>query len=139
MLSGATPSAFAIVGTAVFRIVVSSDSMKNATATSQGNTRFADAPGAAGGATAFDFAGIMLVPACRNSFCLPKQLTEHFVVAVLRNVEVFGNRFQWICRSIIIPLVPPARAFASSKRSSVRITIQVASRSHSVYDSFLFE
>src|SRR5580658_7862614 len=39
MLSGATLSAAAIVGTAVFRIVVSSDSMKNATATSQGTSR----------------------------------------------------------------------------------------------------
>ncbi len=38
MLSGGTFSACAMVGTAVFRIVVSSDSMKNATATSHGNT-----------------------------------------------------------------------------------------------------
>src|ERR1019366_7631720 len=37
MLSGATWSASETAGTAVFRIVVSSDSMKNATATSQGN------------------------------------------------------------------------------------------------------
>src|SRR5580704_720316 len=39
MLSGATCSAAAIVGTAVFRIVVSSDSMKNATAISHGSSR----------------------------------------------------------------------------------------------------
>jgi len=39
MLSGATWSAAAIVGTPVFRIVVSRDSMKNATAISQGNSR----------------------------------------------------------------------------------------------------
>ena len=39
MLSGATCSAAAIAGTAVFRIVVSSDSMKKATATSQGSNR----------------------------------------------------------------------------------------------------
>jgi hypothetical protein len=38
MLSGATLSAAEIVGTAVFRIVVSSDSMKNATATSHGKS-----------------------------------------------------------------------------------------------------
>src|ERR1700690_616861 len=50
MLSGATPRAWAMAGTAVLRTVVSSDSMKNATATSHGNNRFADAPGAAGGA-----------------------------------------------------------------------------------------
>src|SRR5208283_859296 len=42
MLSGATPRARAIAGTAVFRIVVSSASMKNATATSHGSSRFAD-------------------------------------------------------------------------------------------------
>jgi hypothetical protein len=39
MLSGPTWSAAEIAGTAVLRIVVSSDSMKNATATSQGNNR----------------------------------------------------------------------------------------------------
>ena len=39
MLNGATLSACAMAGTAVFRIVVSSDSMKNATATSHGNRR----------------------------------------------------------------------------------------------------
>src|SRR5271169_3548536 len=39
MLSGATLSAAAIVGTAVLRMVVSSDSMKNATATSHGSRR----------------------------------------------------------------------------------------------------
>jgi hypothetical protein len=36
MLSGATFNAADTIGTAVFRIVVSSDSMKNATATSHG-------------------------------------------------------------------------------------------------------
>src|SRR5438034_1528627 len=40
MLSGGTASALARVGTAVFRIVVSSDSMKKATATSHGSNRF---------------------------------------------------------------------------------------------------
>ena len=45
MFRGTTPSACAIVGTAVFRIVVSSDSMKKATATSQGSSRFADSLG----------------------------------------------------------------------------------------------
>ena len=39
MLKGTTCSAFAMVGTAVFRIVVSNDSMKNATAINQGNSR----------------------------------------------------------------------------------------------------
>src|ERR1041385_408052 len=64
MLSGATESAFATAGTAVFRIVVSSDSMKNATATSHGNNRFTESRGAAGGAgTALDLAAIILPPA----------------------------------------------------------------------------
>src|SRR6185503_3372865 len=42
MLSGATCRAAAIDGTAVFRMVVSSDSMKNATATSQGRRVFTE-------------------------------------------------------------------------------------------------
>ena len=48
MLSGVTFSASEIAGTAVFRIVVSSDSMKNATATSHGKSRLLEADGAAG-------------------------------------------------------------------------------------------
>src|ERR1035438_5968109 len=51
MLSGATPSASETTGTAVFRIVVSSDSMKNATATSQGNNCLLAADGGCGGAS----------------------------------------------------------------------------------------
>src|ERR1700690_943172 len=43
MLRGTTSSAFAMAGTAVLRMVVSSDSMKSATATSQGKSRFAAA------------------------------------------------------------------------------------------------
>src|SRR5450755_4634769 len=41
MLRGGTLSACAMAGTAVFRIVVSSDSMKNPTATSHGTSRLA--------------------------------------------------------------------------------------------------
>jgi hypothetical protein len=52
MLSGAISSAFAMAGTAVLRIVVSSDSMKNATATSHGNSRFTESAGATAGAGA---------------------------------------------------------------------------------------
>jgi hypothetical protein len=48
MLSGATSKAREMAGTAVFRIVVSSDSMKKATATSQGNRRLLESEGAAG-------------------------------------------------------------------------------------------
>ena len=64
MLSGATASACAMAGTAVFRIEVSSDSMKKATATSHGNNRFTESRGAAGGPdTALGLAGIILPPA----------------------------------------------------------------------------
>ena len=48
MLSGATCNACAIVGTAVLRMVVSSDSMKNATAISHGSTRLLAAVGGRG-------------------------------------------------------------------------------------------
>ena len=51
MLSGATWSAAAIVGTAVFRIVVSSDSMKNATAISHGSRRWLESDKIGSGAT----------------------------------------------------------------------------------------
>lgn len=45
MLSGVTLSASEMAGTAVFRIVVSSDSMKNATATSHGKSFLLEADG----------------------------------------------------------------------------------------------
>jgi hypothetical protein len=47
MLSGATFRACETAGTAVFRIVVSVDSMKKATATSQGNSLRLDSDGTA--------------------------------------------------------------------------------------------
>jgi hypothetical protein len=45
MLSGVTCRAVEMVGTAVLRIVVSSDSMKNATATNHGRRRLLAAAG----------------------------------------------------------------------------------------------
>src|ERR1700730_10574019 len=48
MLSGVTCSASEMAGTAVFRMVVSSDSIKNATATSHGRSCLLEADGAAG-------------------------------------------------------------------------------------------
>jgi hypothetical protein len=48
MLSGATLRASEIAGTAVFKIVVSSDSIKNATATSHGKSRLLEVDGAKG-------------------------------------------------------------------------------------------
>jgi hypothetical protein len=48
MLSGPTPSAVAMVGAAVLRMVVSSDSIRKATATSHGSNRRVVSAGAAG-------------------------------------------------------------------------------------------
>src|SRR3954447_22826762 len=53
MLSGAMASARAMVGTAVFKMVVSRASMKNASATSQG-TRRREPPAATGSSAAVD-------------------------------------------------------------------------------------
>ena len=63
--SGTTFSAAAIVGTAVFRIVVSSVSIKKATATSHGNSRLPATLGKRGlngipGQTFFMFLGLRL-------------------------------------------------------------------------------
>ncbi len=60
MLSAPTPRAAEMEGTAVLRIVVSSDSMKNATATSHGSRRRDASEGAAGGALGPAGAGIEL-------------------------------------------------------------------------------
>jgi hypothetical protein len=48
MLRGTTPRAEEMAGTAVFRIVVSSDSIKRATATSHGSSRLEAAVGSTG-------------------------------------------------------------------------------------------
>src|SRR5271154_4333846 len=64
MLSGATWSAAAMVGTPVLRIVVSSDSMKNATAISQGSSCLLDVVsdgGADGDAPSFGAVGLRFV------------------------------------------------------------------------------
>src|SRR5258708_4031221 len=67
MLSGDTPSACAMVGTAVFKIVVSSASMKKATATSHGDRRLPEGSGNArlGDATMHEGKEFGLV--CRSS------------------------------------------------------------------------
>jgi hypothetical protein len=57
MLSGATPRAEEMAGTAVLRIVVSSDSMKKATATSHGTIRLAASDRAGEDEAAIDGAG----------------------------------------------------------------------------------
>src|SRR5580658_6457627 len=62
MLSGATLRASEMAGTAVFKMVVSSDSIKNATATSQGSNRMLDGPGGAcEDAAALELRGIIFI------------------------------------------------------------------------------
>src|SRR5580698_10035487 len=60
MLSGATPSASAIAGTAVLRMVVSSDSMKNATATSHGSSLRLASEGSEDGAASLAMLGVFI-------------------------------------------------------------------------------
>src|ERR1700677_1622594 len=57
MLRGATCKAAETAGTAVLRIVVSSDSMKNATATSQGSVRLLESEGDGGTRVAVEASG----------------------------------------------------------------------------------
>ncbi len=68
MLSTLTPSASEMTGAAVFRMVVSSDSMKKATATSQGSMRLVASSGGLDGAgtagTGFFFR--VMRPLCRK-------------------------------------------------------------------------
>ena len=60
MLRGATPRAAEMVGTAVLRMVVSRDSMKNATATSHGRMCLPATDGLCGGAAGrCDVAGVV--------------------------------------------------------------------------------
>ena len=82
MLRGATCRAEEIAGTAVLRIVVSNDSMKNATATSQGRRRLdaAEVPGDGGGA----------INGTDSSACLWEELTRiQYAFRVLRQNESF--------------------------------------------------
>src|SRR5579862_7463795 len=72
MLSGATLRAAAMVGTAVFRIVVSSDSMKNATAISHGRSRLLESASAGGeagvsiGLGVLGFVGLGCIGLCND-------------------------------------------------------------------------
>src|ERR1700728_1820032 len=71
MLSGVTPRAAEIAGTAVFRIVVSSDSMKNATATSHGNSRLLASVGCGEAASANSVDFVKTAPV---SFLIPEKV-----------------------------------------------------------------
>ena len=70
MLKGAMPSALAIAGTAVLRIVVSSACMKNATATSHGKKRFTASIEIADGTAATAASAGVLLAADSNFFAM---------------------------------------------------------------------
>ena|SRR5208282_6465278 len=68
MLSGVTLSASDMAGTAVFKIVVSSDSMKNATATSHGKSRLLEADGDGADGTEAELVGLTGLVAMESSY-----------------------------------------------------------------------
>ena len=72
MLKGATPRAEEMAGTAVLRIVVSSDSIKKATATSHGRSRLAASEGLDECGGAIDGAAWFI---CRGARDLPPMST----------------------------------------------------------------
>jgi hypothetical protein len=70
MLNGATWIAAAIAGTPVFRIVVSSDSMKNATAISHGSSRMLEAANdGCGERASIGVGGFVILPIRRHRRC----------------------------------------------------------------------
>ena len=76
MLRGTMPSACAIAGTAVFRMVVSSDCMKNATATSHGKKRFTASMEIAEGTGATAASARELALAGDNLFSIAQKLMQ---------------------------------------------------------------
>ena len=82
MFNGATLSATEIVGTAVFRIVVSSDSMKNATATSHGKSRLLAADG-----VDEDEGVLMDLTPIRNKPCAFRRVRQQSVIVPGRTAE----------------------------------------------------
>src|ERR1700722_11217994 len=102
MFKGATCRAAAIVGTAVFRIVVSSDSMKKATAINQGNNRLLVSARRDSG----EDGGRLVIPPPDDGFCelrlseavgvfLPKSVHRHTnCLMFLQNDQFHGRRLQ---------------------------------------------
>ena len=83
MLSGATSRASDMTGTAVFRIVVSSDSIKNATATSHGKSCLREADGE-GEAVLMRSLSEAKVPASMLSYVQSAQLLSRAILHSLR-------------------------------------------------------
>ena len=91
MLSGTTPSALAMAGTAVFKTVVSSDSMKKATATSQGSRRFADSPGD-GGVVTTELELFEIILATTNQLTCPPFSCKHITDISIPNIMKPNDR-----------------------------------------------
>src|ERR1700678_2037910 len=119
MLRGATPRAEEMAGTAVLRIVVSSDSINKATATSQGRRRLAasEGPDEDGGAIGGPAEFICRKPrkASPLQICYLMCPIDGFLVPVFlpdqRSSAVFGSSDT---------VHPPPRALISSTLASMR-------------------
>src|SRR6185503_2329515 len=87
MLSGATWSAAAIAGTAVFRMVVSSDSIKTAMATNHGRSRLTESLG--------------VDNCCGNGSSLQEVLSHrNRTIHQPRKLTRFENRAEFLCKLI---------------------------------------
>ncbi len=88
MLRGATSSAAAIAGTAVFRIVVSSDSIKTAMATNHGRSRLTESLG--------------VDNCCGNGTSLQEVLSHRSLTipANAATLTSFENRAEFLCKLI---------------------------------------
>src|SRR3989442_2502856 len=102
MLSGATLSAAATVGTAVFRMVVSSASMKKATATSHGTSRLTESSGEGGGGI-----GLMSVGRAMRARVRLVWAAQRGLSVELKPQEAAGQRRQRECVSHALSLSSP--------------------------------
>src|SRR5580704_10677877 len=104
MLSGATWSAAAIAGTAVLRIVVSSDSIKNATAISHGSRRLLEPASVGWGKRALiESGGLAFVGVC----CIG--LRDFVHDSLLRCRRKFGGRFRLVAVAFRGQRIRPAQ------------------------------
>jgi hypothetical protein len=129
MLNGTTCSACAIAGNAVLRIVVSSDSMKNATATSQGNKR--STAGVGRPAAPFTFASGADAPSGGTSTCVSGGARSGIFEAVTaRSLAQRGN-----AGGGAHPSAFNADAMRSEVEQRLSARANASVRSHSHFDS----
>src|ERR1700733_3080906 len=96
MLSGATLRASEMAGTAVLKMVVASDSMKKATATSPGSSRMLDGPGGAcEDAAAIELGG--------STFIEPRRASSSSRFSEITRQIVNYLRFREPSRSLLPP------------------------------------